>query len=1024
MLETSLRRRARLTILCGLAALALGACGGGDDPVPPRPTPQETGPAAATVRVHYQRADGAYQGWGVYAWEGPAVLHTDWPSGDKYRFDHADAYGAWIDLPVDTGKAQMQFLVNKGTDGSNTSKAPDCDLKFNFRTDIAAHGQEVWLKADQCQVFDSLAATRAIGIGHARALWLQRGVLAWPGAAAGSQYRLYHAAAGGISIDDVNGVAGAEGAFDLAVVPGGIGDALAARFPQAKAATALSLPADAQDQAGRLLRGQLVLVELVGGKPRGATQLQLQGVLDDLYASAAAAQTLGPVVDGQGRPTLKLWAPTARKVLLNVNGSSLPMALDEASGVWRFTGDAAWVNSAYYTYTVEVWSRQDGGVVRSYTVTDPYAASLDADARNGAQQRALLADLRSAALQPDGWAADVAPPLAAPEDAVLYELHVRDFSARDTSVPASMRGKYAAFAQAGSDGMRHLRGMAAAGVTHVHLLPTFDIASIDEGGCTTPEIAAADRTSTTQQQAVSAARETDCFNWGYDPKHYGAPEGSYASDAADGAVRVREFRQMVQGLHAAGLRVVMDVVYNHTAGNLLDRIVPGYYYRLDADGNIEHSTCCENTAPEFAMMEKLMADTLVRWAADYHVDGFRFDIMGHLPLAAVQRAKAAVEAAVGPGRSTYFYGEAWNFGEVANDRLFVQARQANLAGTGIGSFNDRLRDAVRGGGPFDTGDDLVRNQGFGNGLCVDGNALAGTSCTVAQRASQRQRQQWIRLSMAGGLKDFMLGGVAGSAIDYNGQPAGYTSDPQELVNYVGVHDGETLYDLQQYRLPAGTPPAQRARAQVVALAPVLLGQGMPFLHAGDELLRSKSFDRDSYNSGDWFNRVDWSGAGNGLDVMGLPPAEKNEANWPQVRTVLADPTVAPAAEDIAAARDAVQDLLRVRKSSTLFRLRTGAEVRRCVSFPDAGAPVDGLVVMQLGIGDATCGDGVFRRAVVLVNASGREQVYGVPALAGHALALHPQQASGSDPVVKAASYDAAVGAFRVPARSAAVFVER
>jgi pullulanase/glycogen debranching enzyme len=1005
------------------AALWLAACGGGGGGGgdQPPPAPQTPPPAAATVRIHYQRSDASYAGWGVYSWEGPKVLYTDWPSGDKYRFDKTDAYGVYVDIPVDTAKTQMQFLVNKGTDGSNTSKAPDCDLKFSFRSDIATQGQEVWVKADQCRVFDTLAATRAISFAQAKALWLQRDVIAWPSAATGSQYRLYHAASGGIAVDSDAGVTGADGFFDLTPSTG-IGSGLSARYPHLSGATALAVPAAAQSQAGALLRGQLVVVELAGGKPRSATQLQLQGVLDDLYAAAAAPQTLGVSFAADGTPTFRLWAPTARSVTLDINGQSLPMARDDASGVWTRAGDKAWTNSAYYTYTVQVWSRKDGAVVTN-TVTDPYAVTLDADVYGGPQQRAMVADLNAAALKPAHWDADAAPALVAPEDAVLYELHVRDFSATDASVPAAARGKYTAFAQTGTQGMQHLQAMATAGLTHVHLLPAFDFASVNEGGCTTPQITNTDPLSQAPQAAVAAAKDSDCFNWGYDPKHYGAPEGSYATDAADGAVRVREFRQMVQGLHGAGLRVVMDVVYNHTAGNFLDKIVPGYYYRLNADGEIETSSCCQNTAPEFAMMEKLMTDTLVRWARDYHVDGFRFDIMGHLPLAAVQRAKAAVDAAIGASRGMYFYGEAWNFGEVANDRLFVQARQARLAGTGIGSFNDRLRDAVRGGGPFDGGNDLVLNQGFNSGLCVDGNALAGATCTDAQRAALRQRQTWIRLSMAGGLKDFMLAGQLGGAIDYNGQPAGYTSDPQELVNYVGVHDGQTLYDISQYKHPAGTSAAQRARAQVVALAPVLLGQGIPFLHAGDELLRSKSFDSDSYNAGDWFNRVDWSGAGNGLDVMGLPSAEKNQANWTLIGGFLANPNIVPAPADIAATREAVKDLLKVRRSSTMFRLRSADEVKRCVSFPDAAAQADGLVVMQIGLGDASCGDGAFKRAVVLINAAPGAQAYAVPALAGRALQLHPVQAAGSDPVVKTAGFDAAAGRFNVPGRSAAVFVE-
>jgi pullulanase len=244
-----------------------------------------------------------------------------------------------------------------------------------------------------------------------------------------------------------------------------------------------------------------------------------------------------------------------------------------------------------------------------------------------------------------------------------------------------------------------------------------------------------------------------------------------------------------------------------------------------------------------------------------------------------------------------------------------------------------------------------------------------------------------------------------------------------VINYVGVHDGETLYDIAQYKLPAATSPAQRARAQVVALAPVLLGQGMPFLHAGDELLRSKALDRDSYNAGDWFNRIDWTGGSNFIGTMGLPSAEKNEGNWGLIAPVLSNPGVAPSAADIALTRAQVQDLLRIRKSSSVFRLRTAADVARCVSFPDAVNQADGLIVMQLGVGDRSCGDGVFQRAVVVINAAPAAQGYAVQALVGQALQLHPVQAAGADPVVRGASYNAANGSFSVPGRSVAVFVQ-
>lgn len=1015
-------RALRFAWLFGVLVSTLSACGGGgggSDPVA-SPPPAANAVAPATVRVHYQRGDGAYDGWGVYSWEGPAVLYTDWPSGDKYRFDKPDAFGRYVDIAADTSKSQMQFLINKGTDGSNVQKAPDCDLRFDFSPTLASAGQEVWVKAEECKVYDSLDAAQSISIGNAKALWLAPETIAWPGASTGSSYRLYHAAAGGIAVTP-SGVTGADGFYDLTPTSG-IG-ALGDRFRHLVGATALTLPAAASGAAKSLLRGELVVVESVNGTPRAGTQLQVQGVLDALYASAASTQALGVTWRSDGRPTFRLWAPTARNVTLRVGTMDHAMTYDDTSGVWRFIGDAAWKNAAYYAYKVEVFSRTDGGRVQTYTVTDPYALTLNADVYGGPQQRALVADLREGVTKPAGWDSATRPPARVPEDIVLYELHVRDFSANDPTVPAAQRGKYLAFTQANSNGMKHLQAMAQAGLTHVHLLPVYDITSVNEGGCTTPNVVSGGPVSEQPQATVAATKDADCFNWGYDPKHYGAPEGSYASKASDGRVRVKEFRQMVAGLNAAGLSVVMDVVYNHTAGNFLDRIVPGYYYRLNGDGNIETSTCCQNTAPEFAMMEKLMIDTLKTWAVQYRIDGFRFDIMGHIPKASMLKAKAAVDAAVGTSRKVYFYGEAWNFGEVANDRLFEQARQANLAGTGIGSFSDRIRDSLRGGGPFDQGQDMVRNQGFVSGLCYDGNAVAGATCTSGQRGDLTYRQDLIRLGLAGSLADFRLNGKLARDYDYGGQQAGYTADPQEVINYAGVHDGETLYDVSQLKNPEATSAADRARAQVVALGTVLVGQGVPFIHAGDELLRSKAFDRDSYNAGDWFNRIDWSYGTNYIDTFGLPSAEKNAGNWDLLKPFLSNPLVVPDGGDILATRNAVMDLMKVRRSSTMFRLRTGADVRRCVSFPDEASQKDGLIVMRIGTGDATCGDGTYRNVVVAINANKVAQTYDVAAVAGRTLTLHPALAAGSDPVVKGATFNAANGRVSVPARSVAVFVE-
>jgi pullulanase-type alpha-1,6-glucosidase len=495
---------------------------------------------------------------------------------------------------------------------------------------------------------------------------------------------------------------------------------------------------------------------------------------------------------------------------------------------------------------------------------------------------------------------------------------------------------------------------------------------------------------------------------------------------------------MVQALNEDGLRVVMDVVYNHTNASgqaeksVLDRIVPGYYHRLNDTGVVETSTCCANTATEHIMMERLMIDSVVTWARDYKVDGFRFDLMGHHSLQNMLDLRAALDALTleddgVDGSAIYLYGEGWNFGEVADDARFIQATQLNLGGTGIGSFSDRLRDAVRGGGPFDGGDDLARRQGFINGLYYDPNSL--NSGAPGELDTLLLSQDQIRVGLAGNLAGYEFidrngNLVAGSQVDYNGQPAGYTDDPQENIIYVSAHDNQTLFDISQYKHPDGTSTADRARAQNVGLSTVLLAQGVPFVHAGSELLRSKSLDRDSYNSGDWFNKLDFTYEDTNWGV-GLPVAGKNQDNWYLMQPLLADPAVEPSPTDIAAALAHTKEMLQIRDGSPLFRLTTADEVAARVGFNNTGPDQQpGLIVMSISdmVGDDL--DGTADSMWVLFNANDEAVTFTMPGLAGlDDVVLHPVQANSADPIVRAASFDAATGEFSVPGRTTAVFVE-
>ena len=494
---------------------------------------------------------------------------------------------------------------------------------------------------------------------------------------------------------------------------------------------------------------------------------------------------------------------------------------------------------------------------------------------------------------------------------------------------------------------------------------------------------------------------------------------------------------MVQALNADGLRVVMDVVYNHTnaAGqadkSVLDRIVPGYYHRLNGDGDVETSTCCANTATEHAMMEKLMVDSVVTWARDYKVDGFRFDLMGHHTKANMLAVRAALDAltleADGvDGSSIYLYGEGWNFGEVADNARFEQATQLNMAGTGIGTFNDRIRDAIRGGGPFDGGEALFANQGYVNGAYYDPNDLAASPAD--QLAELLLSADQIRVGLAGNLAGFTFvdrngNVVTGAEVDYNGAPSGYTGDPQEHISYASAHDNQTLFDVGQYHHPVGTVMEDRVRAQNVAMDITALSQGVPFFHAGVDMLRSKSFDRDSFNSGDWFNSLDFSYETTNWGV-GLPIAEKNEAEWPLMAPYLANPDLAPDMGNIEAAVAHLQEVLEIRASSQLFRLQTQQEITDRVGFHNTGPDqLPGLIVMSISDTVGADLDAAADAMWVLFNPTDDDVVFAVAGLVDGDVVLHPVLAGSVDPVVRTAGFDGATGTFSVPARTTAVFVE-
>ncbi|WP_083750992.1 pullulanase-type alpha-1,6-glucosidase [Kribbella sp. ALI-6-A] len=861
---------------------------------------------------------------------------------------------------------------------------------------------------------------------QAKAYWLAKDVLAVPPVAhpERSRWRLHWSPTGSLAVDadDIGG-----SSAGLRVDPAGLPAKVLAKFPALKGYTALRL--DGAD-ARKILTGQLGLAQYDdAGRLLDATGVQIPGVLDDLYG-AAAGRSYGVTWHG-GVPRFTLWAPTAQNVALLVGSQRVAMRRN-ADGSWTADGRRAW-SGARYRYEVKVFAPSTGKV-ETNLVTDPYSVALTTDSTYS-----VAVDLDDPAGKPALWAKTPAPKLARSVDSTIYELHVRDFSINDTTVPAAHRGTYLAFADEGA-GTKHLRKLAQAGLNTVHLLPTFDIASIPEGAQEKPacDLKALPPDSEQQQACVAAVAAKDGFNWGYDPYHWLAPEGSYAVQK-DGLSRVAEFRTMVGGLHKSGLRIVLDQVYNHTpaAGqaptSVLDKVVPGYYQRLNASGAVETSTCCSNIATEHTMAEKIMVDSTVSWARNYRVDGFRFDLMGHHSKANMLKVRAALDQLTPArdgvdGKKVFLYGEGWNFGEVANDALFEQARQGNLGGTGIATFSDRLRDGVRGGGPFD---EDPRVQGFGSGAASDPNGAPVNGSPADQAKRLAHDTDLVQLGLAGNLRAYSFRSaesgavVRGDGVDYNGSPAGYADQPDEVITYVDAHDNETLWDSLTFKLPATLPMADRVRMNTLSLATTALAQTPSFWHAGTDLLRSKSLDRNSYDSGDWFNLLDWTGADNGFG-HGLPPKPDNEAKWSYMKPLLANPALKPTAGDVATASAAAADLLELRFSTPLFRLGSAELINQKLSFPLSGTPaaVPGVVTMRIDDSVGPNVDPALKGVVVVFNSTGSTVTQQVPGLTGANLSLSPVQLNGSDPVVKQTTWTAATGTVSVPARTIAVLVQR
>ena len=497
---------------------------------------------------------------------------------------------------------------------------------------------------------------------------------------------------------------------------------------------------------------------------------------------------------------LKIWSPPAQEMRLKLYRSSTGQDLVEevscvkdAFGVWKaeLQGDR---KNVYYTFQAKIngkWSDEN---------PDPYAKAVGVNGKRG-----QIIDLNET--NPTGWENDKSPELKSLTDVILYELHIRDLSVAENS-GIQHKGKFLGLTETGtknghgqSTGIDHI---AELGVTHVHLLPVFDFCSVDESKLDVPQ-----------------------FNWGYDPQNYNVPEGSYSTDPEDGNVRISEFKKMVQSLHRKGLRVVMDVVYNHTGwthNSNLDQLVPGYYYReWEKDGTYGNASACGNeTASDRAMFRKFIIESVTYWVKEYHVDGFRFDLMGIHDMETMNLVAKTLHA-IDP--MIIIYGEGWTAGDSPLPEQYRALKKNAKKMNGVAVFSDDIRDGIKGS-VFDG-----KNTGFVNG--------------------------------AKDMKESVKFGIVGAGehpqIDYsrvNSSKEPYTKNPDEVINYVSCHDNNTLYD----KLKISRPDASEEdliKMDKLANTIVLTSQGIPFLHAGVEMKRTKGGVENSFNKPDSVNRINW-----------------------------------------------------------------------------------------------------------------------------------------------------------------------
>ena len=596
----------------------------------------------------------------------------------------------------------------------------------------------------------------------------------------------------------------------------------------------------------------------------------LLSLLSTCTGHYALAQTFNEVEYSPKATTFQLTtSPDVKKVnvVITDNDSDTAGQLVKSmkrvgAGKWKLTVKND-LKGKYYVFSVYNQEQPD-------ITPGLFAKAVGVNGKRGA-----IVDLKDT--DPEGWADDVRPALKNPCDLVIYEMHHRDFS-MDLSSGIKNKGKFLALTEPAA--IDHLRRL---GVNAIHILPSFDFASIDES-------------------KLDVAQ----YNWGYDPLNYNVPEGSYSTNAADPKVRIREFKQMVQALHKAGIRVILDVVYNHTFdinGSNFQKTYPDYYFRKTAEGKYSDGSGCGNeTASDKQLMRDFMKESVEYWVKEYHIDGFRFDLMGVHDIETMNEIHDVVSK-IDP--SIYIYGEGWSAGSCAypQEKLAMKANAREL--NGIGAFSDEMRDALRG--PFS--DD------------TKGGFLAGVP----------GQEESIKFGIAGAISHPQI-----DMTKVNYSKTAWTNEPSQMVAYVSCHDDMCLTD----RLRASIPyigDDELIRLDLLAQTAVFTSQGVPFILAGEEMLRDKKGVHNSFRSPDSINRLDWN----------------NLKRYPQVF-------------------DYYSGLISLRKQHPAFRMGSADEVRKHLVFLDAPA---GVVAYQLK--DNAGGDS-WKNIIVILNSQKTPQTVNVP----------------------------------------------